>query len=112
MDDSPHSSVGLSAGIGRRRRELIIGSWNLEGLTEIKLYEICTYMSANSIDILCMQETRKVKSDNYDTDGGFQVYLSGSGDASREWAGVGFIIAPWLGNGLLVSTLFQIGFPL
>ena len=60
-------------------------------------------MRANSIDIFCIQETRKLKSDSYVTDDGYHVYLSGSGDASREWAGVGFIVSP-------SSKHFVIGF--
>ena len=73
---------------------MIICTWNLEGLTDIKLFEVCTYMKTHSIDILCIQETRKPKSDHYRTDDGFQVYLSGVGDGSRERAGVGFIVSP------------------
>ena len=90
---SPHSDVGIPAGKGRRNR-LNIGSWNVEGLTDIKLYEICMYMQANSVDIFCIQETRKPLSDNFISDLGYHVYLSGGCGASREWAGVGFIISP------------------
>ena len=51
-------------------------------------------MSANSVHVLCMQETRKVKSDCFELDCGHLVYWSGSGEEGREWAGVGFVISP------------------
>ena len=84
--------VGTPAGKGRRG-QLVLSTWNLEGLSEVKLHEVCTYMRTNSIDILCIQETRKLKSDYYETLDGYAVYLSGSGDGVREWAGVGFIVS-------------------
>ena len=42
-----------------------------------------------------MQETRIKQTPYYTTDDGFFVVLSGSSSANREFAGVGFIIAPW-----------------
>lgn len=50
-------------------------------------------MEANSIDIMCIQETRRLKSDKLWTESGHLVLLSGSGTGSREWAGVGFVIS-------------------
>ena len=78
---------------GRTPNRLTIGSWNLEGMTDLKLHKICTYMKLHSIDILCIQETRKINSDKYLSDDGCTVLLSGSGESCREWAGVGFVIS-------------------
>ena len=50
-------------------------------------------MKTNSIDIVCMQETRRKKTDTFHTDCGFWVLLSGHGEEEREWAGVGCIVA-------------------
>jgi len=82
--------------VSRKPNRLIIGSWNLEGLTDIKLHEICMYMKSQSVDIMCIQEVRKKNSDKFISDDGYTVLWSGSGDGSREWAGVGFIISPSL----------------
>ena len=69
-------------------------TWNVEGLTEVKTHEICSYMQVHGIDVCGIQETRVSKSDYYDTDDGFMVILSGSAGENREWAGVGFILSP------------------
>ena len=54
-------------------------------------------MKDNSLDILCIQETRKPNSDKYwHDDSGHLVLLSGNGGGSREWAGVGFVVSPAL----------------
>ena len=79
-------------------------TWNVEGLTDIKIYEICTYMRANRIDVLCMQETRKLNSDTYVSDTGYQVILSGGASGNREWAGVRFIISPIFRNAVVGIT--------
>jgi exonuclease III len=50
-------------------------------------------MKTHSIDITCVQETRKLNSDQFCSDTGDVVLLSGSGASSREWAGVGFIVS-------------------
>ena len=95
--------LGRLADFGRKHR-LIVSSWNVEGLTDIKLYEICSHMRANSIDILCMQETRKSMSNCFMSHYGFEVFLSGRGDATaREWAGVGFIVAPQIRDHMIAS---------
>ena len=73
--------------------DIYVASWNVEGLTDIRIFEICTYMRANRIDVVCMQETRKSDSDSYKTELGFQVILSGGPVGEKEWAGVGFIEA-------------------
>ena len=41
-----------------------------------------------------MQEVRRLKSDCFRAESGFSVYLSGSCSGDREWAGVGFVVAP------------------
>ena len=53
-------------------------------------------MKERSIDVLCMQETRVKHSPYYTVGAGFLVVLSGSAADGREFAGVGFIIAPWV----------------
>ena len=80
---------------------LIIISWNIEGMTDIKLHEICMYMESNSVDIMCIQKGRRLQSDTFKNDAGYSVYLSASGTGSREWAGVGFIIAPCMRQSVL-----------
>ena len=70
------------------------GTWNIRGLTELKLFELFIHMLKYSIDILCIQETWKKESAAYREDG-FVIVLSGSELEERSWAVVGFIIAPW-----------------
>ena len=81
--------------VGPRSLEMInLGSWNVRGLTELKLFELVLHMEKYSIDILCIQETWVAKSHIY-KEYGFTVILSGSWSNGRSWAGVAFIIAPW-----------------
>ena len=47
---------------------MVVCTWNLEGRTELKLHEITCYMIGNSVDILCIQEARKTKTDQYTTE--------------------------------------------
>ena len=75
--------------------DLVIASWNVEGLSEIKLWELTSIMGRRHIDILCIQETHIIQSPYYSTDSGYLVILSGSSSGDREYAGVGFIVAPW-----------------
>lgn len=75
--------------------ELCIASWNVEGLSEIKLWELTSSMRRKSISVLCIQETRRSKTPYFYTEEGFLVILSGSSSEEKEWAGVGFIVAPW-----------------
>jgi exonuclease III len=89
----------FSTGTDVERRDtstsnMYICTWNVEGLTDLKLYQICTYMKLHDISICCIQETRKPMSDYYFAEGGFKVILSGSSSTDREWAGVGFIVSP------------------
>ena len=69
-------------------------TWNVEGLTEVKLLQVCSYMEKNGIDVCCIQETRKSKSEYYFTEDGFYVILSGGCSSEQEFAGVGFIVSP------------------
>ena len=75
--------------------DLVIASWNVEGLSALKLWELTLIMQRRGISILCIQEARISQSPYYRTDNGFLVVLSGSSGGGKEFAGVGFIIAPW-----------------
>ena len=86
------------------RSGLVVSSWNVEGLTTIKVEEVCTYMICNSVDIMCIQETRRGNTDKYYTDRGFLVLLSGRGDGSKEYAGVGFLVSPSIQPSILGFT--------
>ena len=90
--DSPRGHSGRLARVGRKHR-LIVTTRNLEGLSEVKMHEITMHMECNSVDVLCIQETRRAKSDHFTTYNGYAVYLSGNSTGQREWAGVGFVIA-------------------
>jgi len=57
-------------------------------------------MRRNSIGIISMQETR-VRDSPYYTEDGFLLIFSGSSTGQPEFAGVGFIIAPWVKNAVL-----------
>ena len=52
-------------------------------------------MHAQGIGLLCLQETHCPGSAHFIVDG-FLVVLSGRDDGQREWAGVGFVVSPWL----------------
>lgn len=83
---------------------LAIASWNVEGLTEAKLIALQHTMLQRSIDIICMQETHRAKSDYYITDRGFLVILSGGATGSREYAGVGYVISPGIRRSVIGFT--------
>ena len=72
-----------------------IASWNVQGLSEVKIQQLIRIMQARGIGLLCMQEVRRPDSD-YFVEDGFLIIQSGSSGGEREWAGVGFIVAPWL----------------
>ena len=78
----------------RSRRQLAIGTWNVKGLTDIKIFTICMYMRKYGIDIICLQETWVPQAEYY-YEGGYKVILSGSDGTHRSWSGVGFVVAPW-----------------
>ena len=58
------------------------GTWNVQGLTEIKELELIEHMKRYQIDILCIQETRKTKAGVYEVEG-FQIILSGADTVTR-----------------------------
>ena len=66
---------------------------NVKGLTELKIIELIIHVKAYHIDILCIQETRTTTSQVHEEQGHL-VILSGSERDGRNWAGVGFIVAP------------------
>ena len=66
---------------------LTYGTWNVQGLTDLKLFELILSMKRYSIDILCLQETRSVKASVY-TEQGHLVITSGTDDGARCWSGV------------------------
>lgn len=104
---SPSQEEAYICGNGRRPVLYVkVCTWNVEGLTDIKIYEICNYMEANGIHIACVQETRQPKSDSYCTETGFQVLLSG-GTGAKEWAGVGFIVSPEFKKNVVSSCPFS-----
>ena len=76
-------------------KQLCIGTWNVEGLSDAKLVTLETYMHDYGIHILCLQEVRKPLSDYSITENGYLLICSG-GDSAVEYAGVGFLIHPML----------------
>ena len=76
-------------------------TWNIEGLTEAKIASLQVVMRNSSIGVMCIQETHKPMSDYYSTDDDFLIILSGSTDVSKEHAGVGFIVAPWMRSAIV-----------
>ena len=72
---------------------LVVCSWNVRGLTDLKLFELILHMKRYDIDILCIQETHN-NIVSVEDEQGFLVLLSGSGTDQRSWAGVGIIVAP------------------
>eukprot|EP00959_Pyramimonas_sp_CCMP1952_P015781 333843-Pyramimonas_sp.AAC.2 len=76
---------------------LQLGTWNVEGFTEAKLVELQMHMKSYGIDLLCLQETHKPKSEYTVTEEGFPLIFSGaSADDVNETVGVGFLISPRL----------------
>ena len=75
-------------------RQLTIGTWNVEGLSDSKLILLQVYMDYYGISILCLQEVRKSLSDYRITDEGFLFISSGGNGDGSEFAGVGFLIHP------------------
>ena len=73
---------------------MTFASWNVKGVTDIKIFSICLYMRMYGIDVVCLQETRVPQAEYY-YDGGYKVIFSGIDEAQRNWSGVGFIVAPW-----------------
>ena len=38
--------------------EISIASWNVEGLTDIKIHELCNIMRSRALGFLCLQEVK------------------------------------------------------
>ena len=76
--------------------DLRIATWNVEGLTDAKLVQLRGIMEDRGIDILCMQETHVGKSEYIVDESGYLLIHSGREDEEREYAGVGFLVAPRL----------------
>ena len=74
---------------------LVIAWWNVQGLSGIKLWEFFGFVKRRRISILCMQKTHICNTPYY-TEDGFLVILSGSSITPKEFAGVGFVVAPWI----------------
>ena len=77
----------------------VICTWNVEGMrgdSAVKLVELRLYMKKYSIGILCLQETHLLGAHFMEEDG-FSVFLSGASlDVGCSYAGVGFMVAPWV----------------
>ena len=82
-------------------QECCIASWNVEGLTEEKLVTLQVMMAELHVDILCLQEVHRTKSDYFITESKYLVIISGSATESKENAGVGFIVAPHIRSAVL-----------
>ena len=74
-------------------QQLVVGTWNVKGLTDTEIFCICMHMRRNSIDLVFLQETRAPQAECYN-EGGYKVILSGDDLAQKNWSGVGFITAP------------------
>ena len=51
--------------------DVIVASWNVEGLSDIKLFELTGVMRRRGISILCIQEVRILKSPHFVSEDGF-----------------------------------------
>ena len=58
-------------------------------------------MIRESIDISCLQDTHRSLSDSFISDEDFLIILSGGSNNDREYAGVGFLIAPHIRKSIL-----------
>lgn len=70
--------------------------WNVEGLTDAKIVELTRITHDRNISISCLQEVRRSYSEYFVGHDGHLIIVSGSSGEEREWAGMGFIEAPWL----------------
>ena len=64
-------------------------------------------MIRRQIPILCIQETHVATSERYITFGNYLVIVSGHDKDEREYAGVGFIIAPHIVPSILGAICFS-----
>ena len=58
--------------------KLRVATWNVEGLSDIKVYELINFMRRQRIDILCMQETHILHTPYYRMEDGSLIIPSGS----------------------------------
>ena len=77
-----------------------IATWNVEGFSykdgfSMKLEELTRWMLLADVGILCMQDTHMEQAEHF-LYNGFLIILSGSEGAARSFAGVGFLVAPWM----------------
>ena len=75
---------------------MYFGSWNVEGMTDLKLCQLCDIMRARSLAILCVQETRATCTGCRTLDNGYVFITSSGKDNEKNYAGVGFLIAPYM----------------
>ena len=73
--------------------QIAVATWNVKGLTDVKLHCICSHMLRYGVDIICLQETWASQAEYYNIKG-YKVILSGSDAVGRTWAGVGFVVSP------------------
>ena len=86
-----------------------IGSWNVEGICMtclIKIEALKRIMLDFGISILAIQETHISGAPFWEVEG-FLVICSGGLVGEREYAGVGFIIAPKIRNAVVDFTQFS-----
>lgn len=92
---SPDNASGNCKSEYPKNYPLRIGTWNVQGLTDEKLFSISQHMRKYSLDVLCLQETWISNAAYYRTFHNNLVILSGQDEGcNRSFAGVGFIIAP------------------
>ena len=70
------------------------GTWNVEGLSDLKLFQLCCMMRKRSLAFICLQDTRIPTSGSRILENGFVLITSGADDDKRTYAGVGFLISP------------------
>ena len=80
------------------REEMQVACWNVEGLSDIKVWEITAIMKRPSSCIVCLHETRILKTMYYYTQDVVLITLSVSSTEEKVWAGVGFVIADQLSD--------------
>ena len=100
MEQETNSSNRLSShSYGNRAipysNQLQFGSWNVEGLTETKLYQLCDIMRSRALTFVCLQETRVPYSGSRILDNGYLLITSGTDNDKKTFLGVGFLVAPW-----------------
>ncbi len=71
-----------------------MATWKVEKLTDVKICELQRHMTERNIKVLAMQETKRTGAACERTGEGFLLAVSG-GETDKEFAGVGFLVAPW-----------------